>query len=171
MDFLNIDGSENNLNNPSFGQAGENIGSGKDVVVWRLSAKGFRAKITTCVPLPKYYSPSPANYADGISALGNVGFPNPREISNALFHQVGSVPDQRGLSEYIWIWGQFIDHDIDHTLLQTGDGAETINIEIPEGDPVYIAGSMIPVTRSVFNENTGTDTAQGIARSARGNGC
>ena len=122
MAFRNIDGSDNNPNNASLGQAGENM---------------IRQAL--------------ANYADGISALGNPDGPNPREISNALFNQVGSIPDERGLSDYIWVWGQFIDHDIDLTPLQTGDAAEKINIEIPEGDPVYTAGSVIPVTRSIFD--------------------
>ena len=128
MTFRNIDGSGNNLNNASFGQAHENE-----------------------------IRQAPANYADGISASGNPNGPNPREISNAVFNQLGSIPDKRGLSDYVWMWGQFIDHDLSLTPVQSGDDAEQMNIEIPTGDLVYTPGSMIPFARSIFDETTGTD--------------
>ena len=128
MTFRNIDGSGNNLNNASFGQAHENE-----------------------------IRQAPANYADGISASGNPNGPNPREISNAVFNQLGSIPDQRGLSDYVWMWGQFIDHDLSLAPVQSGDDAEQMNIEIPTGDLVYTPGSMIPFGRSIFDETTGTD--------------
>ena len=130
MVFRTFDGSNNNQNNPEYGETGENL--------LRFA---------------------PAAYADGIEELANPDNPNPRNISNTVFDQQESIPDSRNLSDYVWAWGQFVDHDITHTLLQSGTGAENANISIPNGDPVYTPGSFIPVTRSIFDENTGTNTS------------
>ncbi|WP_293150568.1 peroxidase family protein, partial [Okeania sp. SIO2C9] len=128
MNFREINGSNNNQNNPEYGQTGENL-----------------LRFT------------PAAYADGIEQLANPNNPNPRNISNILFDQQESIPDPRNLSDYVWAWGQFVDHDITLTHLQSGNNAESANIFIPQGDSVYTPGSFIPVTRSLFDENTGTD--------------
>ena len=98
-----------------------------------------------------------AAYTDGISSPAFPGFPNARKISNDIFSQTGGVPDERGLTEMVWVWGQFIDHDLDHTPLQSG--GETLDITIPVGDAVYTPGSVIPVSRSLFDPATGTSTA------------
>ncbi|MGD1702942.1 peroxidase family protein [Dapis sp. BLCC M229] len=125
MNFRTIDGSNNNLNNPKYGEVGENL--------LRLT---------------------PASYADGIEQLANG--PNPREISNAVFSQSESILNARNLSDYTWLWGQFLDHDVTLSELQ-GRTEETINIVIPDDDEVFAPGSVIPVTRSLFDETTGTD--------------
>ena len=74
--------------------------------------------------------------------------PNAREISNALAKQEGDVPNEVGASDYLWIWGQFLDHDL--SLTEAGDGV-TANIEVPLGDPdfdPYFTGQVvIPFTR------------------------
>ncbi|NES77307.1 MULTISPECIES: peroxidase family protein [Okeania] len=98
---------------------------------------------------------APANYEDGISEL--VDGPNARFISNTVFNQSESILNPRNLSDYTWLWGQFLDHDITLSELQSGPTAETISIPIPNDDPVFVKGSLIPVTRSLFDENTGTD--------------
>ncbi|MBE9171378.1 peroxidase family protein, partial [Pleurocapsales cyanobacterium LEGE 06147] len=156
--YRSIDGSNNNFTNSDFGRAGE-----------QLSRQ------------------APAAYADGIEAPAHPDFPNPRFISNTLLNQTESIPDERQLSDYVWVWGQFIDHDMIATsrqqdpqtssIYQFNSGsnigffpllglfnlffpqpkAENINITIPENDPVYKPGSVIPVTRSIFDPNTGTD--------------
>ncbi len=100
---------------------------------------------------------TPAEYADGIQQLADG--PNPRVISNTVFNQSESILNNRNLSDYTWLWGQFLDHDITLSELQSGPTAETINIFIPNNDATFIRGSFIPVTRSVFDENTGTDTS------------
>lgn len=42
--------------------------------------------------------------------------PNPREISNAIFAQNGvDMPNSVGFSNLLWVWGQFIDHDLSLT--------------------------------------------------------
>ncbi len=99
---------------------------------------------------------TPAEYADGIQQLANG--PNPRVISNTVFNQSESILNNRNLSDYTWLWGQFLDHDVTLSELQSGPTAETINIFIPEGDATFTTDSFIPVTRSLFDENTGTST-------------
>ncbi|MGK7918499.1 MAG: peroxidase family protein, partial [Trichodesmium sp.] len=128
MNFRTFDGSNNNQNNPEYGKIGQNL-----------------LRFT------------PVAYADGIETLANPNGPNPRTISNTVFNQQESIPDPRNLSDYVWGWGQFIDHDIDHTLLQSGEDAEPANIISPQGDIIYTSDSFIPVTRSVFDTETGTN--------------
>lgn len=74
--------------------------------------------------------------------------PNAREISNALAKQDGDVPNQEGGSDYLWIWGQFLDHDL--SLTESG-ATVTANIEVPLGDPdfdPFFTGAVeIPFTR------------------------
>lgn len=45
---------------------------------------------------------------------------NARDVSNAIFAQSASVPSARGLSDYIWAWGQFVGHDTDLTSSSAG---------------------------------------------------
>ncbi|MDY6803695.1 MAG: peroxidase family protein [Cyanobacteriota bacterium] len=99
---------------------------------------------------------TPASYADGIQELADG--PNPRVISNVVFNQSESILNNRNLSDYVWLWGQFIDHDVTLSELQSGPTAETVNIFIPNDDVAFTPGSFIPVTRSLFDENTGTST-------------
>ncbi|NEO57352.1 MAG: peroxiredoxin [Okeania sp. SIO3B5] len=98
---------------------------------------------------------APANYGDGINQL--VDGPNARVISNTVFNQSESILDSRNLSDYTWLWGQFIDHDITLSELQSRDTGEIISIPIPNDDPIFAPDSFIPVTRSLFDQNTGTD--------------
>ena len=51
-------------------------------------------------------------FTDGISAPSGLDRPNPRIISNMMFHQDDPINDGMRLSDYAWVWGQFIDHDI-----------------------------------------------------------
>jgi hypothetical protein len=97
----------------------------------------------------------PAHFTDGISAP--VGGNNPRTISNLV---VGAgdpdVPNPEGLSAFMYAWGQFIDHDL--TLTRT-DGVNSISVVVPAGDPVFAAGSIIPITRAVIDPTTGPGTS------------
>ena len=65
------------------------------------------------------------------------------------------------MSAFAWAWGQFLDHDIDLTPT-TEDPAEPFPIEVPAGDPWFdpdgTGTSVIPLTRSLFDPSTGTDT-------------
>jgi len=92
---------------------------------------------------------APANYVGGQSV--DLGRANPREISNLIFDQVSSLPDPNGLSEMGWAWGQFLDHDIDHTLISGSNGL--LEITVPNNDPFFGdlgSSNKIRVSRSNF---------------------
>jgi peroxidase len=96
-----------------------------------------------------------ANFADGISSL--VDGPNPRTISNVVVGEGdAAVPNQEGLSGFMYAWGQFIDHDLD---LTRSDGTTHIDVPIPAGDPNFADGSSISITRAVIDPATGQGTS------------
>lgn len=80
-DNRTMDGSANNIQHPTWGQAGSNMVRGA----------------------------SGAHYADGMGSM--VLRANPRVVSNFISAQVAPVGNARGMSSMIWQWGQFIDHD------------------------------------------------------------
>ncbi len=128
--FRMIDGSQNNPLNTTWGTAGENLQRLTDV-----------------------------DYADGISLPGGEARPNPRLISNEIFAQAGLVNDPLHLSDFCWVFGQFIDHDIG----LTPDGPEPLMIEVPKGDPWFdpmgAGQALIPMRRNIFDPATGIDAA------------
>ena len=89
-----------------------------------------------------------AQYADGVHAPGDAGLPSAREVSNAVAAQSESIVNDRFLTDFVWIWGQFIDHDI--TL--SGESHESYDIEVPDGDPLFdpfgTGRATIPLDRS-----------------------
>jgi len=123
------DGSNNNLNNPKWGAT--------HTVLSRLA---------------------PAAYADKISAPAGAQRQNPRKLSNALFAQDSPLSDRMGLSDFVWVFGQLIDHDL--TLSEGNDEPAMIPINFP--DPHFNPGGAIPnamirMTRTAPMEGTGTD--------------
>jgi hypothetical protein len=75
---------------------------------------------------------------------------NARDISNAVSAQSASRPNARGLSDYIWAWGQFVSHDTDLVTSSNGpevNGTAPISINSPQ-DP--LGPSPIPFVRSNF---------------------
>jgi peroxidase len=102
-----------------------------------------------------------ANYGDGISSPAAADAPNPRTISNSLAAQSDETgPSDRDLSAFVYVWGQFIDHDISLTT-SPSTGRETLNIAIPAGDAFFDADgsgdAVLSFTRSRFDGETGTD--------------
>jgi len=102
----------------------------------------------------------PADYADQISALTTASRPGAREVSNAVAAQDVSKPNSLQVSDFLWQWGQFLDHDIDLT-----DGTvptESADILIPAGDPYFdpdgTGTRVMPVNRSLYDKSTGTNT-------------
>ena len=98
-----------------------------------------------------------ASYADGVSEPAGFERPNPRHISNTIFNQDGLLEDALTISDYAFVWGQFIDHDI--TLV--GDNhSDPLPISVPSGDPYFDPFSsgdvQIPLMRSSYDETTGT---------------
>ena len=76
-----------------------------------------------------------AGYSDQASSMAGSDRPSPRKISNAALAQTESKLTSKLASDFLWQWGQFLDHDIDIT-----DGVvpeELAPISIPTGDPQF----------------------------------
>ncbi len=102
----------------------------------------------------------PANYEDQIAAPTGRNRMNPRQISNLLFAQDSPLADPLGLSDYVWVFGQFIDHDI---TLSSNNNEEPVMIPVDFPDPHFNPGGAlpfvaIPMSRSKSMIGTGTDT-------------
>jgi len=123
-----LDGTGNNTENADFGVAGTQL--------LRLTS---------------------VEYADGISEPAGDDRPTAREVSNAVVAQSESIPNDRGMTSFVWFWGQFIDHDI--SLTHTADQAESFPIEVPAGDayfdPAGTGSETIDLDRSEYNLSTG----------------
>ena len=87
--------------------------------------------------------------------------PNPRDISNAVVAQPDpeTIPNPKGATDLFWLWGQFVDHDLD--LTEAASPVESAPIAIPSGDPQFDPGSTgtvtLPFSRSIYDATTGTD--------------
>ena len=128
--FRSIDGSDNNLANPDWGATHEQL--------LRLSV--------------------PA-YEDGISDPSGSDRPSARAISNAVSAQSESTTNSVGASDWLWQWGQFLDHDL--SLTEGAKPDEPFNIAVPTGDPFFDPFSTgtqeIGLNRSIYDTGTGTD--------------
>ena len=97
-------------------------------------------------------------FADLISEPGGQDRENPRVISNALGSQEQFIENELGLSDFVWGWGQFIDHDIN---LNDDDFSEVNDITVPECDllfdPFCTGAVTIRMFRSLSETSTGTD--------------
>jgi len=78
---------------------------------------------------------------------------NPRSVSNIVSKQTTSVENDGNLSDYLWAWGQLLDHDIDLTDASSTNGHADIEIEDP-ADP--LGPNDILFDRSNFALGTGT---------------
>lgn len=75
-------------------------------------------------------------YIDGRTSMAvEADMPNPRTVSNLCFAQTGYLPNSFLASDFLWQWGQFLDHDI--TLTPTMDPAESEVVKIPSGDRYF----------------------------------
>jgi len=97
-------------------------------------------------------------FTDGISEPGGLTRENPRTISNAVGSQESFMANERGKSDFIWGWGQFIDHDVN---LNDDNFDEAFDIPVPGCDPMFdptCTGTMeIRMFRSKSDPATGTD--------------
>ncbi len=96
--------------------------------------------------------------------ISRIDSPSAREISNILCNEEELTLDANGVSDFNWIWGQFLSHDISFVLTQNGrvEGTpETMHIPIPEGDqwmdPFSVGSLIMPMDRSLYNTSTGTE--------------
>ncbi len=103
-----------------------------------------------------FMSVSHYQYQDGMGMPNDLDRPNVREISNEIFAQSGDIFNQYGASNFLWVWGQFLDHDIN--LTREGHG-ETYAINIPTGDPFFdpfgTGTQTMSFTRSGYMDGTG----------------
>ena len=129
-EYRTIDGTGNCVNNPTWGSAGI-----------RFLRFGL------------------ACYADGASEPAGPDRPSARAISNDLCAQTVSRPNNRGATDFIWMWGQFVDHDLD--LAGTADPVEPFPISVPLGDPYFdpmgTGTATIELQRSAYDPSTGDD--------------
>lgn len=102
---------------------------------------------------------APVDYSDGIAAMAGLNRPSARLVSNLVNHQAPgeSIPNTAGGSDFVWQWGQFIDHDLDLT-----DGAEEdANIAVPAGDihfdPNNTGSVSIRFSRALYDAESGID--------------
>ncbi len=105
-EFRTIDGSGNNLANPEWGSA--------DIEFLRLSSVG---------------------YGDGANTPSGEDRPSARFVSNLCVEGPNELPNNWGMSDMFWQWGQFLDHDID--LAGTMDPVEPMDIAVPAGDVFF----------------------------------
>jgi peroxidase len=124
-EFRSIDGSGNNLDKPDMGAVGTQLQR------WTLTA-----------------------YSDGASGMAGSTRRGPREISNIVVAQPGSILNPENASDYLWQWGQFLDHDLD--LTDGTNPPEAANILIPGDDQYFLPGIETPFNRSLYDPATGT---------------
>ena len=125
--YRTIDGSGNNRQKPKMNQPG--------------------------TQLMRLVSP---DYSDGTSSLAGANRPNPRDISNIVSAQDRLIPNPKLASDFLWLWGQFLDHDI--SLTPTVEPPELENIPIPVGDvfdPSNTGTREMMFNRSVYDPDTG----------------
>lgn len=99
---------------------------------------------------------APADYpgdGSGEEIYVEPALPNPRTISNVVVAQTDLPPNARGLSDMIWAWGQFLDHDLDLTFTSAASG--TADIPIPDPDDP-LGPAPIFFNRSEYADGTGT---------------
>lgn len=129
-----INGSNNNLAHPDWGTPGSHL---------LREASG-------------------THYADGISTMARPNGPSARAVSNAVFPQQGLLPSHLGISDYIWTFGQFLDHDFSLTEGAAFDGRTDAFIAIPTGDvffdPFGTGTQLMSFHRGLFDGSTGITT-------------
>lgn len=125
VEYRSFDGSRNNKANPTWGKAGEQLLRKAD-----------------------------PDYADGYSTLAERGAsnPNPRTISNTVVKSNQKVKDPQGRSDITWIWGQFLDHEVD--LTPEHHPEESANIQFPADPPCDPESGQIPFKRSIYDTAT-----------------
>ncbi|WP_017326727.1 peroxidase family protein [Synechococcus sp. PCC 7336] len=138
-EFRTINGLGNNIANPTLGEA--------ETELIRLFDPAFE---------------------DGISVPRGGEFdsstlPNPRTISNIVVEQEGSIPNFLSASNWLWQWGQFLDHDLDLNEASGASPAEDFTpIPVPQddlSDPFVQDGiTELPFIRVPAAEGTGETT-------------
>ncbi len=95
---------------------------------------------------------SSVGYTDGFGAMDPT-LPQPRLISTSIFDQPNSEDffAKDSLSDYVWAFGQFLDHDI--SLVSSGN--EDVFLQVPIDDNTFTQD--IHTTRDQVVDGTGTE--------------
>lgn len=117
-----IDGSANNVDQPFWG--------------------------ASFIPLLRRFE---ADYSDGESSLAGESRASARQISNLVFAQAADRVNTLGATDFLWQWGQFLDHDID--LTEGTDPAEPAPIVVPVDDLYFYPDSEIAFNRSHYDKS------------------
>ncbi|MFC7338206.1 peroxidase family protein [Haloferula chungangensis] len=127
-EFRSIDGHGNNLEEPALGAARQ--------------------------PMLRIFD---ADYADASGSPAGPERPSARAVSNAVVAGEQDLPNRRGATDYLWQWGQFLDHDIVET--PTIEPEEPFDIRVPMGDiwfdPNGTGTQIIPMNRSYYEDHSG----------------
>lgn len=130
-DYRPIDGFGNNAQNPDWGTP--------DSQLLRLTTVEYEDGLS-----------EPAGGYDGS------GRPNPRAVSNAVVAQSEDILNDRGLTNFVFQWGQFIDHDL--SLTEEAHPVTPFHIDVPQDDPTMFPEGIVPLLRSRFDISTGEET-------------
>jgi len=97
----------------------------------------------------------PAEYGstDTKNAMGGTTRPSARQISNAICDEPATTFSSRNLSTYVYVWGQFLDHDI---VLTPSSTTESAPISLPANEPLFTVP--IAFTRSTIFPGSGINT-------------
>ncbi|QDS98650.1 peroxidase family protein [Adhaeretor mobilis] len=111
VEYRTIDGSGNNIANPNQGRADTPLVRMRDVIV--NPPTGFDSSKLMPTYEDGINTPTGMTAFDSVTGMGASRLPNARQISNAVVSQGSlSVLNPKGASDWLWQWGQFIDHDI-----------------------------------------------------------
>ena len=99
----------------------------------------------------------PDDYGDQVSSMAGAGRPSPREISNFICAEDDRTVNSLGATDFLWQWGQFLDHDIDLTETREPFAPEHVRPETGDVffDPDSTGLSEITFFRSASRSGTG----------------
>ena len=98
-------------------------------------------------------------FGDQISEPGGQNRENPRTISNAIGSQTEFIANEFELSDFVWGWGQFIDHDVN---LNDDDFLDPSDIIVPSCDPMFDPNCTGIVKIRMFRSLSDPETGTGI---------
>jgi len=129
LQFRTIDGSDNNLADPTMNQT--------DTDFTRVGPAHFSDGFNEMTS-----GPNPRQISNIVVAQPETGEDGPHLVDDSGI----------ALSGMMYAWGQFVDHDLD---LERQGQTTDISITVPPGDPFLVPGSMIPMARVAIDPATG----------------
>jgi len=89
-------------------------------------------------------------YADGTGSPAGPDRASARVISNTVCAETPPILNTDSVSNFIWVWGNFVDHDM--SLLKVASPPEEFDIAVPTGDPTFdpksVGGRLLHFQRS-----------------------